>query len=105
MVPSAGRIVAYTLSASDAEQINRRRIDAGGSIARNDGASNTGFVLHTGNTAREGDVFPLLITKVFNPAEGGAVNGQVLLDGNDSLWVTSRVEGEGSSCWRPFPRV
>jgi hypothetical protein len=39
-------------------------------------------------------VYPLVITRVWsdNPAETTCVNGQVLLDGNDNLWVTSRSQ-------------
>ena len=43
----------------------------------------------------------MIITRVFGRDPGSAVNGQVLLDGNDTLWVTSRttVTGEGSYQW------
>ena len=93
MKPSIGRIVHYTLGGPDAAMINTRRKNAADHIGEHrDNA--TGVVVHTGNTAREGDVYPLLITRVWN-TDPGTVNGQVLLDGNDSLWVTSTTPGEG----------
>ena len=104
MIPSIGRIVHYTLGKHDAAEINRRREDARVSgIAR----ENTGVVVHIGNSAREGDVYPLVITRVWadHPEEGTSVNGQVLLDGNDSLWVTSRCQGDGPCYWHAPPRV
>lgn len=97
MVPSVGRIVHYRLTAQDADQINRRR-----PIGPQDGH---GKVVHVGNPVSEGDVFPLIVTRVWGASEGSAVNGQVLLDGNDSLWVTSAVEGDGPRQWFAPPRV
>lgn len=90
MIPTVGRIVHYTLTAQDAEAVNRRRSDgaAGGSLVQD------GTVVHTGNAASAGQVYPMLITRVWND-DPGTVNGQVFLDGNDSLWVTSVTPGEG----------
>ena len=115
-VPSIGRIVHYRLSAEDAAQINRRRT-TGHSIAErmkltlqtstppeSDGppegypvprAWPTGAQAHIGNEAKEGDTFPMLITKVWGDTPTSAVNGQTFLDGNDVLWVTSASVGEG----------
>lgn len=81
MIPSIGSIVHYRLSESDvASIVAQRGPDA-------DGA-------RRGNPVAEGDVFPLVITRVWagleDVREDTAVNGQVLLDGNDTLWVTSR---------------
>lgn len=100
MIPSPGRLVEYTLSEQDVEHINRRRKDARESVQ-----SNTGFLLHVGNSVSVGDTYPLIITRVWGNTEGSSVNGQVLLDGNDTLWVTSVSEGEGERHFRPFPRV
>lgn len=93
-VPTIGRIVHYTLSADDVTAINRRRSDA----VRNRGPiveAQAGYIAHAGNDVREGDVYPLLITRAWGGAADSAVNGQVLLDGNDTLWVTSVTAGEG----------
>jgi len=81
-----GRIVHYRLSSEDAENINRWR-------------STTQLTLkdaHMGNIAQAGDVLPMLVVRVWG---GGSVNGQVFLDGNDSLWVTSVGEGDGMRNW------
>lgn len=104
MIPTIGRIVEYTLSDQDAVQINRRRKDAADNIKAGT-VGNTGFALHIGNDVFEGDKYPMLIVRCWGQTEGSAVNGQVLLDGNDTLWVTSRKQGEGPFEWRPFLRV
>lgn len=100
MVPSPGRIVAYTLSAQDAEQINKRRRDAFQSWRANDGTQ-----VHVGNEVSEGEVYPMVIVRVWGSGETAAVNGQVLLDGCDAFWATSRIQGEGPFHWSEFPRV
>lgn len=97
-VPSIGRIVHYRLNAHDAGAINRRRDDA---FQHRDTRTADGSQIHTGNGAHPGDAYPLIITRVWGTDPGCAVNGQVLLDGNDTLWVTSRCggEGEGQYSW------
>lgn len=100
MIPTPGRIVQYTLDSQDAEQINRRRSDA----SRNRSGA-PGFILHTGNVATTGDNYPLIITRTWGDQEGSYVNGQVLLDGNDTLWVTSVLQGDGQRHFREYPRV
>ena len=108
MIPSLGRVVAYTLSAQDAERVNRRRSDAAHARAA---YKRSGYVVHIGNDALAGEVYPLVITRVWEAGYGQPVtedtlvNGQVLLDGNDTLWVTSVRQGEGDGTWREFPRV
>lgn len=80
--PAIGRIVHYTLSDDDARRIGHQR--SLGSLQ--------------GNGVRAGEVYPMLITRVWDsgkPNPDAAVNGQVLLDGSDSLWVTSVKVGEG----------
>ncbi|NQX34293.1 hypothetical protein [Herbiconiux sp. VKM Ac-2851] len=98
--PSTGRIVLYTLAEADADAINRRRDDhrngprVSGTqeiVVQGDGAQ-----VHVGNPARADQVLPLLVVRV-NP--GGHVNGQVFLDGNDTLWFTSAAEGYGRGQW------
>jgi hypothetical protein len=99
--PSVGRIVHYTLTEQDAEHINRRRKDTSANL----GAIQTdalGYVAHVGNKAEAGQVLPLIIVRVWSDA---CVNGQVLLDGNDSLWVTSVTVGEGPWKFAWPPRV
>lgn len=106
-IPTLGRIVHYRLSVEDAAQINRRRT-TGKAIAdrmksklvnpqggQDVAAWPAGAQAHIGNDAREGDVHPMIITKTWGDTPTSAVNGQVLLDGNDVLWATSVCVGEG----------
>lgn len=80
---TVARIVHYALTQQNAEAINKRRQDARDSkIAQ----TSSGAQVHFGNEARAGDILPLLVTKVW---PDGLVNGQVFLDGNDILWVSS----------------
>lgn len=106
-VPTIGRIVHYMLSEADAENINRRRADRLAYQANpyNDprvAQKPTGFQVHHGNPATPGDVLPMLIVRVWNE---DVVNGQVFLDGNDTLWVTSVSSGDGKRRWAYPPRV
>jgi hypothetical protein len=87
--PSIGRIVHYTLSQLDADEINRRRTDSP----------------QAGNHALEGDVCPAVIVRIFGATPESAVNLQVLLDGNDQFWATSRTLGEGPFHWAWPERV
>ena len=89
MKPSIGRIVHYSLSQHDADEINRRRTDSP----------------QTGNHAMEGDVYPAMIVRLFGETPESAVNLQVFLDGNDSFWATSRTLGEGPFHWAWPERV
>jgi hypothetical protein len=104
MIPSIGRIVHYTLTEQDAEQINRRRADAQAQIGWHR-EHKTGAVVHIGNSVAEGDVYPLLITRTWGDQEDSAVNGQVFLDGSDTLWVTSVTQGTGARQWVEPPRA
>ena len=99
MTPTIGRIVHYCLTEQDAECINRRRVNY------HLDPSNEGFIFHTGNVANAGDVFPAMAVRVND--DGASVNAQVLLDGNDTLWVTSVVESVGAvpGGWFWPPRV
>ena len=109
MIPTLGRIVAYKLTAYDAEAINKRRADL---HASGFAQQNTGGQCHIGNSVAAGDVYPMVITRVWSTMPGGAVNGQVLLDGNDTFWSCSRsmmVDEETGQplegSWALFPRV
>lgn len=98
MVPTVGRTAHYRLTEHDAASINKRRDDAARSAIA---ADETGAIVHAGNAARAGDVLPMVIVRVWAdaPTETTPVNGQVLLDGNDSLWVTSRQQGDALGNW------
>lgn len=97
-VPSVGRTVLYTLSEQDAEQVNRRRND----LRRSDQDENlivAGTQVHVGNQAEAGQVCPMVIVRTWGDTPESSVNGQVVLDGNDTLWVTSRQVGTGPGFW------
>lgn len=88
-----GRIVHYVLSASDAEEINRRRVAKTYLPEWPQGAQ-----AHTGNHAVEGDLLPMIVCRVWRES-AVSVNGQVFLDGNDTFWATSRHEGTKPGTW------
>lgn len=92
MTPSIGRIVHYMLSADDARRITTQRKGA----HAGDGG---------GNFVEEGQVYPMLIVRIWGETEQSSVNGQVFLDGNDTLWVTSAGQGDGPRQWHEAPRV
>jgi hypothetical protein len=86
-----GHIVIYTLTDGDAEAINRRRVT--GVLGDNWPA---GAQAHYGNNVGAGMKFPALIVRLWG---GSMVNLQVLLDGNDSYWASSRSAGHGPGLW------
>ncbi len=92
-IPTIGCIVHYKLSAQDAGAINRRRRDAKEKMDWHV-ALKTGAQVHVGNEASAGDVFPMMITRVWGSTPESAVNGQVFLDGNDLFWTTSVHAGD-----------
>lgn len=101
--PTVGRIVLYTLTDQDCGEIERRRTTRT-SIKERMAAGTwpSGVQAHMGNPNAEGDIFPLLVTRIkpdaFGPGNHG-VNGQVFLDGNDCLWVVNVAEGSGPGRW------
>lgn len=100
MKATVGRTVQYTLSEDDAGQINRRRTD-GKSIAERIKAAiwPLGAQAHIGNQAEAGQVYPMVVVRTWGDAPGSSVNGQVMLDGNDVFWATSRTEGTQPGTW------
>ncbi len=98
MIPSVGRIVNIRLSDDCASSINKRRQDAkASSIA----GTNSGAIVHSGNPAAGGDILPMIICRIFaeNPTESTVVNGQIFLDGNDTYWATSVIQGTENGQW------
>ena len=107
--PIVGTIVYYRLTANDSEEINRRRTSSGSVRERLKRDQWTqGTQAHIGNDTREGEILPLVIVRVW-PNEFGTgfsgINGQVLLDGNDTFWVTSIQEGDGKEFGKYFYRL
>lgn len=78
----------YRLSERDAAAINQ---------ARTNTSPNQDFQRHSGNPCREGDDVACTIAAVHSPS---MINGQCLLDGNDSHWVTSVPYGNEPGRWR-----
>lgn len=92
VTPTVGAIAVYQLNEQDVAAINRRRQDAAASgVAR----EQSGVQVHFGNAASVGQRLPLLIVRVWGDNPESSVNGQVFLDGNDTLWVSSRPQGDG----------
>lgn len=106
--PRVGDVVCYRLSGADAARIASRRrasFKAGGS----------GLV---GNEHAKGDVVPLVVVRVWGgeftpsssfridesdewtfPLDSYGVNGQAILDGNDSAWITSAPHADADGAW------
>lgn len=80
-----GRIVHYVLSETDVESIDEKRKQANNIPLpqRVPGVEYT-----EGNHVEAGQHCAMVIVQVWNTE--GMVNGKVLLDGKDTLWVTSR---------------
>ncbi len=102
-MPALGQIVLYKLSAQDADMINRRRDDFR-AFQRSQPPPHqpgqpgaTGHVAHVGNPVQEGDLYPAVVARLFDGYDGA--NLQVLLDGNDAFWATSRREGDAPGQW------
>ncbi len=106
ITPTVGRVVLYSLSEQDVGEISRRRT-TGHSIAERirEAAWPIGAQAHIGNDVRVGDVFPGIVVRTWG---GDCINIQVLLDGNDVLWVTSRNVADeptpGRHHWMPYQK-
>ncbi|MGW5737027.1 MULTISPECIES: hypothetical protein [Streptomyces] len=99
--PSIGRIVQYRLTEQDANAINQQRKDFHESRSAD---QQTGFIGHVGNRTAAGDVFPAVVVRVWNESTV-TCNLQVLLDGADTYWATSRAEGSEDGRWSWPERV
>lgn len=103
--PSIGRVVHYQLTLVDADAINRRRVRPELIAGLIDvGQWPEGIQAHVGNECYAGEILPCIVTKVW---ADNAISGQVLLDGNDTLWVTTVPYSPGSNqgAWTWPPRV
>lgn len=97
MKPTVGRIVHYTLTETDAREINRRRQDA---VDSDVSLMATGLQMHYGMLASAGEVLPMVVTKT---REGdNRICGQVYLNGNDTLfkhWVAMISYNDPDNPW------
>ena len=84
-----GTIVLYRLSQADADAINRRREDAAAN-RDNMRKDKTGYQAHIGNRVETNEIFPMMIIRAWSFT---CVNGKVMLDGTDDLWVESVDKG------------
>jgi len=90
---TTGRTVLYVLNEADAEAINRRRTSSGSIAERiKEDKWPIGAQAHIGNGAQTGDICPAVAVRIFSHTDNPPVNLQVLLDGNDIYWATSRHE-------------
>ena len=86
-----GTIVHYILTQEDRDRINRRRIPSVG----HDENWPIGAQAHVGNSVSFGEEVVMIITEIWKGEFiDTSVNGQVLLDGSDSYWVTSAEYSE-----------
>lgn len=86
--PTVGRVVQYSLTRTDVLRVTGRRQYSSGHP-----------VEFEGNVVHTGEVYPMVIVRVWGDEPTSAVNGQVLLDGNDATWVTSVTQGDGEGHW------
>jgi hypothetical protein len=93
-IPTVGRTVLYMMNAYNVQMVVQRRSFSAGHPGE----------LH-GNEPAVGDVYPMVIVRTWGSAANSAVNGKVLLDGNDELWVTSVACGESQGCFAWPERV
>lgn len=83
MKPTIGHVVILTISEEQAKKINEHR------------AVNSRVL--GGNVAQAGEQYPLIVTAVWSES---CLNGQAMLDGNDTLWITSAQQGDAHGQWR-----
>jgi hypothetical protein len=91
--PTVGRLIHYRLSTQDVADINRRRRRSA-AAPKNE----WGYIAPRGNPVSTGQIVPAVVTATYG---GTTINANVLLDGTDTLWVTSRPHGDeaGQWCW------
>jgi len=107
--PTVCRTVLYKLHGGDVDQINRRRADFAAFNRAHRPADHepgsfpgrSGHIGHFGNQVAEGEQYPAVVVRTFG---GTTVNLHVLLDGNDTYWATSRMEGDDPGQWSWPPR-
>lgn len=99
--PTVGRIVLYVLDEADVALITKRRINARPLVI------DDGFQTHDGNPVEAGEIYPMVIVRTWGDKPTSPINGQVLLDGGDSLWKTSRDHNAeklpGTFHWPVYP--
>ncbi len=88
-----GTTVLYCLSEADAKEINFR-YEMSHMLRKHFRNYVPGNQAHVGNMVCVGEILPMIIIKAWSET---CVNGKVLLDGNDDLWITSvELKSEGT---------
>lgn len=85
-VPRVGDVVLFQLRENDVALINEAR-----HVSRQ---FDKGIETLLANSVAAGEVYPMIIVRVWGDAPDSRVNGRVILDGNDTHWVTSVRCGE-----------
>lgn len=96
MKPTIARIVLYVLSQQDCDTINLHRLRLGDALGSVPGS--------IGNSVKPGDIVPMIIARMWTDT---CVNGQIILDGSDTLWKTSATldDGKQQGSWHWPERV
>lgn len=95
-----GSILLYRLTELQVQMVNQRRADFTKNKARA-AKERPGWQAHFGSVIiTPGEKLPLIVTKGRVNAFGDReVSGQVILDGNDTLWVEGVREGYNLGEW------
>ena len=88
-------VVNYVMDKQCAEAINARRRAAMAEVRAKTSDRNARPAIE-GNEVHEGTIYPAIVVARWSAL---CVNLQVILDGNDSVWVTSVSEGEAPGNW------
>lgn len=98
-----GMMVLYRLTAEQALATNKRRADANKNRPKMR-EERPGFQAHIGNMVEVRTTVPMVVTQVWDQTKNGmsAINGQAFLDGSDSLWLDTILEGDGPGQWEPI---
>lgn len=107
ITPTIGRIVLYVLSSSDVASIKQQRIVKGPGYDEHKAREHPEqFPQGPGNEPYEGEILPATVVKTWGDTPESAVQLQVMLDGPDTFWATSRVnddEGKAPGTWHWMP--
>lgn len=75
MIPTLGCIVHYRLSEFDLQALDHL----------------------TTNSYKVGDIIPMLVTRIWD--KGESASGTGFYDGETTLWLTSRMQGDNVGQW------
>ena len=97
-----GEVLGYRVTNEQVDRMNGLRIVSRSmDTARLEGKFPQGAQAHIGAASAEGDILPLIVTRITEGANGRTlVNGQLILDGSDSLWIEHATEGDGPGQWQ-----